>query len=76
LEINSQKELWRTKVESNRNAYSSSPILADGHIFITREDGATFVIDAVDESTVATPVFVDGTILIRTYDNLYCIGKS
>ena len=84
--VGSQKELWRTKVESNRNVYSSSPILANGYLYITREDGTTFVIDAggkheviaknsLDETTVATPVFVDGTILIRTYDSLYCIGK-
>lgn len=86
LGVGSQKELWRTKVESNRNVYSSSPILANGYLYITREDGTTFVIDAggkheviaknsLDETTVATPVFVDGTILIRTYDSLYCIGK-
>ena len=54
---------------------------------MTREDGTTFVVDVSDkakviatnslndEFTVATPVLVDGKILLRTYEHLYCIGK-
>ncbi len=87
LDAVSGKTIWKGQVERNRNAYSSSPILAGGNLYLTREDGKTFVISAGDEFkvigenalndefTVATPVFVDGQILIRTLDNLYCIGK-
>ena len=86
FEIKSGKELWTHLLEKNRNAYSSSPILAGNHIYLTREDGTTFVLrtdkkgqliakNELDESTVATPVLVDGLILIRTFENLYCIGK-
>ncbi|MFO0904650.1 MAG: PQQ-binding-like beta-propeller repeat protein [Pirellulales bacterium] len=88
LELATGKTLWKGAVERNRNAYSSSPILAGGHLYITREDGKTFVAAAgehfkvvaenslADEFVVATPVFVDGQILIRTLDSLYCIGKK
>lgn len=87
LDVKSGKELWSGSVEKNRNAYSSSPIVADGKIYITREDGKTFVLSQGDEFkvlgeneldgefTVATPVFSHGKILIRTVDHLYCIGK-
>lgn len=87
VEAATGKRLWQGKVEQNRNAYSSSPILAGGNLYLTREDGKVFVVEAGnefkqiaaneldDEFTVATPAFVDGQILIRTLDSLYCIGK-
>lgn len=86
LDIQSGKELWRYEVEKNRNKFTPSPILADGRLYLTREDGTTFVlapgdklnvlaINEVKEFTVATPVFVDHRILLRTYDHLYCIAN-
>ena len=65
---------------------SSSPILAGGKLYITREDGKTYVITPEKDSKVvaenelpsefvlATPVFVDGKVLLRTNDHLYCFG--
>ena len=62
--------------------------LPDGkRALVTREDGTTFVLALGDEFKVlsknvidaerfvATPVFVDGQILLRTREDLYCIGK-
>ena len=86
IDIRSGKEVWSGQTEKNRNAFSSSPILVDGKIFITREDGKTFVLAQGDEfkilaeneldgsQTVATPVFVNGRILLRTDTHLYCIA--
>jgi hypothetical protein len=65
-------------------------VIADGRVLVTREDGRTSVLswpaaDAVPEvlgegdvgeTTVATPVCVDGRILIRTHDSLWCIGAK
>jgi outer membrane protein assembly factor BamB len=87
LDIQTGQTLWSGQVERNRNAYSSSPMLAGGNIYITREDGKTFVLkqgnefkvvaeNSLDgEFVVATPVFADGQILLRTLDRLYCIAK-
>jgi outer membrane protein assembly factor BamB len=87
LEAGTGKTIWQGQVDRSRIAFSASPILAGGHIYVTREDGATFVLPRGDsfqvaarnelagEHIVATPVFVDGRILIRTYDHLYCIGQ-
>lgn len=88
LDAQTGDEVWSQQLErSGRFAYSSSPIVADGRLYVTREDGKTFVLDLSDEGkqlaanelveefTVATPVFADGQILIRTRESLYCIGE-
>jgi outer membrane protein assembly factor BamB len=80
------KTVWSGAVEKNRNAFSASPVLAGGRLYITREDGTTFVLSQGEkfeqlaqnelegEFVVATPVFVDGRIYIRTRERLYAIG--
>ena len=85
-EIKSGQRIWEGQLERNRHAYSSSPILADGNLYVTREDGKTFVLEAndefkllaeneLDEMTVATPVLVDGKAYLRTMESLYCVQK-
>lgn len=88
LDVKTGNVLWSGQVEKNRTAFSSSPVIADGKVYMTREDGKTFVVQqgsefkllaanslGEGEFVVATPVFVDGRILIRTVEHLYCIGK-
>lgn len=87
LDLKTGKKVAEVALERNRNKYSSSPVLAGEFLYVTREDGTTSVLDTTDqmklvsvndiggEQTVASPVFVDGQILLRTYDHLYCIGK-
>jgi len=66
--------------------YSSSPVLADGKIYITNEEGLTTVIKAgptfevlaenpLADYTLSSPAISDGQIFIRTATNLYAIGK-
>ncbi len=87
LDIKSGREIWSGRPEKNSRAFSASPVIADGKIYMTREDGKTFVIEQGDEFkvlaanelegefVVATPVLVDGQILIRTAEHLFCIGN-
>ena len=67
--------------------YSSSPVLADGKIYITNEDGLTTVIqagpkfevlaeNALNEYCLSSPAISDGRIYIRTSGHLYAIGKK
>ncbi len=78
---------WNGSIPKNRLGFSSSPILAGGHLYIVREDAVTFVLkecdqfeivseNTLDSSTVATPIFVGGKIYLRTFDSLYCIAKQ
>lgn len=66
--------------------YSSSPVLADGKVYITNEEGTTTVIRAgrqfeklaenrLDEYTLSSPAISEGQIFLRTEKALYCIGK-
>lgn len=86
LDIESGEVLETLELERNRNAYSASPIIAGGHLYATREDGMTYVVklspkletvssNALPEMAVASPVFVDGQILIRSGGKLWCISK-
>ncbi len=67
--------------------YSSSPLLADGRIYATNEEGATTVVDVengykvlatniLDDHTLASPIAVDGQIFLRTANFLYCIAPN
>ena len=87
LDAATGKILSEVEMEKNRAAYSASPIIAGGHLYLIREDGKTFVVSMGDEMkvvssnplndelTVASPVFVNDKILIRTSKALYCIGE-
>jgi outer membrane protein assembly factor BamB len=67
--------------------YSSSPLLADGKLYLTNEDGVTSVVKAgttfevlaenvLDGFTVSSPAAASGQIFIRTASHLYAIGTS
>jgi outer membrane protein assembly factor BamB len=66
--------------------YSSSPVLADGKLYISNEDGVTVVVKAgpefavvaenkLEEYTLSSPAVSDGQLFLRTAGHLYCIGK-
>jgi outer membrane protein assembly factor BamB len=65
--------------------YSSSPLLADGKLYITSEEAVTSVVKAgttfevlaenvLDGFTVASPAAASGQIFIRTGSHLFAIG--
>ncbi len=87
FDIKTGKKIWGDRLPRSRHKISSSPILADGHIYVTREDGTTFVLDQGDQFklvsenplegfALATPILSDGKIYLKMTDNLYCIGKK
>ncbi|HEX8283450.1 MAG TPA: PQQ-binding-like beta-propeller repeat protein [Pyrinomonadaceae bacterium] len=66
--------------------YSASPVLADGRLYVTSEDGVTSVVKAgpqfevlaendLAEYTLSSPAVSEGQIFIRTSGHLYCIGR-
>jgi outer membrane protein assembly factor BamB len=87
LDVKTGETIWSVELPKSRLAFSSSPILGGDHIYLTREDGTTFVLSAADgklaatnalpenEKTVATPALVNGKVLVRTFDHLYCFGE-
>ncbi|MFN7923370.1 MAG: PQQ-binding-like beta-propeller repeat protein [Bryobacteraceae bacterium] len=66
--------------------YSSSPVLADGKVYITNEEGTTTVFragpkleviaeNAMGEYTLSSIAVSDGRLFLRTEKALYCVGK-
>ena len=85
LDAKSGAEVWSGQ-RIAKAIYSSSPVLADGKVYITNEDGTTTVIKAarefevlaenkLEEYTLSSPAISDGQIFMRTEKALYCIGK-
>jgi outer membrane protein assembly factor BamB len=85
LDAKSGEEVWGQK-RIAPGTYSSSPVLADGKIYITNEDGLTTVVKAgpefevlsenpLDDYCLSSPAISDGQIFIRTAEHLYCIGE-
>jgi outer membrane protein assembly factor BamB len=78
------KPVWRQRLGG---AFTASPTLAGGYLFVPAEDGVTHVIKASDGFEVvarnklpgaifATPAFCGNLIYLRTDTALYCIGES
>ena len=69
-----------------RGTYSASPVLADGKIYVTNEDGVTSVFrtgptfellaeNEFGDYCLSSPAISDGQIFIRTTRHLYAIGE-
>ena len=84
VDVKTGKEVYgRTRIRSG--TYTGSPVLADGRIYVTNEDGVTVVYKAgpafevlaendLDDYTLSSPSISDGQIFIRTSKFLYSIG--
>ncbi|MDQ3071052.1 MAG: serine/threonine protein kinase, partial [Acidobacteriota bacterium] len=77
-------EVFKARVGGGGQTFSSSPLAADGRIYLLSEDGDTFVLRAGDtydelaknslgEMSLASPVPSHGGLLIRTQTKLYRI---
>lgn len=80
--INGRK-LWQ---EEFRNGFYSSPILANGFVYLTDRKGSTFVFNEAQtyqqifrnelgEPSSSTTAFIDSRILLRGENHLFCIGQ-
>jgi outer membrane protein assembly factor BamB len=69
-----------------RGTYSASPVLADGKLYATNEDGDTSVVvagprfelvaeNALDDYALSSPAVSDGQIFLRTTQRLWAIGE-
>ena len=79
--------VWQNAFPRNRASYYSSPTLADGKLYSAREDGVLFVASIkngfkqltennLGERLIASPVPVNGSLLIRGEKHLFCFRKK
>ena len=85
LDAKTGQEIWGGK-RIKPATYSSSPVLADGKIYVTNEDGLTTVLKAgpkfevlaendLSDYTLSSVAISDGHIFLRTEHFLYAIGR-
>lgn len=78
------EEVYRERLGTNSN---SSPIASDGHVFLSDNDGKTYVIQAgrefklletnsLGERISASPAITGNFLIYRTDSHLYCIGDK
>lgn len=79
----SGEKLWE---QDNGGSFYSSPVFADGKVYITDMSGKTYIVKntrdyqligtpELGEKIVCSPVFQDGKVYLRGMNNLYCIGS-
>jgi len=85
LDAKTGQEIWGGR-RIKSATYSSSPVLADGKIYVTNEDGLTTVLKAgpkfevlaendLSDYTLSSVAISDGHIFLRTEHFLYAIGR-
>jgi hypothetical protein len=83
FEAETGQRLWRQRLGRH---HSASPVLANGLIYFTADNGETFVLRAsssievvsrnpLGEECYASPAISQGQIFLRGSKHLYCIGK-
>ncbi|MGE9270312.1 MAG: PQQ-binding-like beta-propeller repeat protein [Verrucomicrobiales bacterium] len=87
LEAKSGELLWKSSLPRGAQTYYASPLLAGETLYCIREDGVVFaspvtksglgdpVITELGESVIASPVVVDGMLLVRGADHLMAFKK-
>jgi outer membrane protein assembly factor BamB len=84
LDAKTGEKLWD---QEYGDAFYSSPVFADGKVYITDMSGKTHIVKAtkdyqlvgtpeLGEKAVCSPVFQDGRVYLRGMNNLYCLGTK
>jgi outer membrane protein assembly factor BamB len=90
LDIETGKTIWTVQLPKSRVGYSSSPLVAGNHLYVTQENATTYVIGPLDAEqpkvisvnqlddqdlfTVASPVPVADSLLLRSRHHLYRVA--
>lgn len=84
-DVKTGKMLWKERLSGKK--HHASAVAADGRIYLTSDEGTTFVLkagaefevlskNALGEPVFASPAFSDGQIFIRGAKHLWCIGAA
>jgi outer membrane protein assembly factor BamB len=78
------REQYRQRLDGR---FTASAVAAEGNIYLTNEDGVTFVFTAgprfelvarndLGERCLASPAISNGSLLIRTEKHLFCVASN
>ena len=87
LNAKTGETVWQERLgRPRREGVSASPVVVDGKLFVTNDDGQTFVLKTgaefellhtndIGTRMLASPALVDNTWYLRTSNELIAIGK-
>ena len=91
VDVETGKTIWTVQIPKSRIGFSSSPLIADNHLYVTGEDATTYVIGPIDSEqpelletnrladndpfTVSSLIPVGNDLLLRTKHSLYRLTK-
>ncbi len=85
-EAKSGKSIYSERLGTGRTGFTSSPVAANGNIYVASEEGDVYVVKAgpefkvaatnpLGEVCMATPAISAGKLIFRTQDHLVAIGE-
>jgi len=85
-DLKTGREIYRQRIPHQGSGFSSSPIAADGRIYLSSEDGDMFVVrsgeefsllstNPMGEPLMATPALAGGRMYVRGERHLFAIGR-
>lgn len=80
-------EVYRQRLDPVGSGFSASPVIADGKIYLSSEDGEMLVVSAgrsfkhiatnsMGDLLMATPALSEGAMYVRTASSLFAIGRK
>ena len=91
VNIKTGETVWEVQIDKSRIGYSSSPLVAGDHLYVTQENATTHVIGPLssgepkivstnrvndsDQFTVASPAPAGNALLIRSKHSLYQVSQ-
>ncbi|HTS26787.1 MAG TPA: PQQ-binding-like beta-propeller repeat protein [Bryobacteraceae bacterium] len=81
------EQLYQQRLGAGTSGFSSSPVAAGDHLYVTNEEGHTYVLspgreykllgeNEVGETVMATPAISDGVLYIRARKHLFAVGAK
>jgi PQQ-like domain len=86
-DLRSGADVYRQRIPHEGSGFSASPVVADGRIYLSSEDGDIFVVRAgrsfellgrypMGEPLMATPALAGDTMYVRGERHLFAIGRK
>ncbi len=84
VEATTGKQLWQQSLPKSVHTFCASPVVAGNRLYVARRDGTVFTASltadgmedlqetTIEEGVIASPVVVDGKVLIRGDRHLVC----
>jgi outer membrane protein assembly factor BamB len=86
-QLSSGEKLYQQRLGAGTSGFSSSPVIAGDRLYVTNEEGHTYVLapgreykllaqNELGETVMSTPAISDGVLYIRARKHLFAVGAK